>query len=78
MTLPARIAFDPALTVKATSAFQVTVDRAFAPNEIVDWRALGLDEMTVRLWWMSGLVYCEPEQDSRPAVQPPKHQRARR
>lgn len=55
-----RIAFDPALTVKATQAFAATADRTFVQGDVVDWRALGITEHTVRLWWMSGLVYCEP------------------
>jgi hypothetical protein len=51
-----RLAFDPALPIVASQAFAVG-ERAFAPGDSIDWRALGVDEQTVLYWWRAFLVH---------------------
>jgi hypothetical protein len=77
MTLPARIAFDPALPVKATQAFAATAERSFAQGEAVDWRELGITENTLHIWWLSGLVYFEPAPEQA-TLERKKHRHAER
>jgi hypothetical protein len=57
--LPVRVAFDAALPIVASQAFTIG-ERAFKDGDLLPWRDLGIDEPTLRSFWLSGMVRCEP------------------
>ena len=54
--LPVRVAFDPDLPVVASQAIPIG-GHTFASGDVIDWRALGVDEEMLYAWWLSGLVH---------------------
>jgi len=50
-----RVSFDPALPVVAASPFNAG-EKSFSAGDIVDWRSLGVTEMTLHDWFRAQLV----------------------
>lgn len=49
------LSFDPSLPIVATSSFMAG-ERAVSAGEALDWRAMGMTEIDLLVWYQAGLV----------------------